>query len=514
MAKGNLDEVFNRTINTEKLAITADEFTLTNERTADFDWRDVDLTGHLSRNIEAPNPFLASPMTTISETKMGVAMAMLGGGAVIHAAMTPDEQFKMVRKVKLHLNGVVEEPISINASDSIEHALNERDRRDFKFWSFPVVDENDRFTGMMTETNFDLFRDQNSDMPIGEAMRPTEEITTAPTGTTMEQAYQIMREGKIKILPILDEDQRVSQMYLLSDVRRVLFGNPENYNLDKNGRLRTFAAVTTHEDDFSNPVERLKNMSKYLDMVVIDTSHGESRYAHSALKKLKRTLALLKEIREDFSGIDIMVGNVSDPEAAAELAKHGPDAIRIGRGPGGICISRERLGGGMPQATAVYLGRRAVHAIDPGIKICADGGLRGPGDAIKLFAVGADCEMFGGYVAGTDEAAAPVMTRADGSQYKDYYGEGSAKAQLKNLSSRLRYDPSAAESFSEEDIFIEGVEKEIPLQGPVSRKINDLTRGLKIEMCTNGCKTISALQEEVNIIRVTSAGANEGKASA
>jgi IMP dehydrogenase len=451
MAKGNLDEVFNRTINTEKLAITADEFTLTNERTADFDWRDVDLTGHLSRNIEAPNPFLASPMTTISETKMGVAMAMLGGGAVIHAAMTPDEQFKMVRKVKLHLNGVVEEPISINASDSIEHALNERDRRDFKFWSFPVVDENDRFTGMMTETNFDLFRDQNSDMPIGEAMRPTEEITTAPTGTTMEQAYQIMREGKIKILPIL---------------------------------------------------------------VVIDTSHGESRYAHSALKKLKRTLALLKEIREDFSGIDIMVGNVSDPEAAAELAKHGPDAIRIGRGPGGICISRERLGGGMPQATAVYLGRRAVHAIDPGIKICADGGLRGPGDAIKLFAVGADCEMFGGYVAGTDEAAAPVMTRADGSQYKDYYGEGSAKAQLKNLSSRLRYDPSAAESFSEEDIFIEGVEKEIPLQGPVSRKINDLTRGLKIEMCTNGCKTISALQEEVNIIRVTSAGANEGKASA
>ncbi|MGC1176792.1 MAG: IMP dehydrogenase [Candidatus Saccharimonadales bacterium] len=505
---GNKEAFFDH-LEREFTAITFDELTIQNERPSDLDWRDVDLSSKFSRNISAKVPILTSPMTTITESEMGIAAAKEGGGGVIHHANTPDEQKKQVRKVKLHLNGIIEEPITVNATDTIGEVQETLDSQGFDFRTLPVTDENGRFVGLMTNTHFTLFRGKGVAFPVSEAMTPAKDIFTAPSSMkdSPERAYELMQQHKIKLLPLLTEDKRLDSLYLLDDVLRVVEGNPEGYNLDDNGRLRTFMSVSTYDQD---AIERVKLSGKYLDLVVIDTSHGESKYSFSTLKALKVARKLVKNLREEFATIDIMVGNVSDPAVAAALAKEGPDAIRVGRGPGGICISREKLGGGTPQASAIYACNRAVQVIDPGIVICGDGGVRGPGDFIKALAVNASSIMVGSYVAGTDEAAASVMTRADGSRYKEYNGMGSAKEQQHSRAARSRYDVAGG---SEDELFVEGVEKEIPLQGPVSRKFRELARGARVEMCTGGFSNIAVLQSEVDLRRVTAAGAQEGRAS-
>lgn len=503
---GNKDALFN-VLSDQFLATTFDELTILNERPSDLDWHDIDLSSNFSRRIAAKVPILTSPMTTITEAEMGIAAAKEGGGGIIHHANTPEEQKRQVRRVKFHLNGIIEDPITVNANDTVESTLQRIENEDFDFRTLPVVDGNARFVGLMTNTHFQLFHDGDKTTPVREAMTPAKEIFTAIVGTDVGEAYELMRERKIKVLPLLDDSYRVAGLYVLPDVLRAVRGNPENYNLDENGRLRTFMSVSTYDGD---ALERLQESGKYLDMVVIDTSHGESKYSFDALKDLKQARKTVKDLRENFANIDIMVGNVSDAFAAAELAKEGPDAIRVGRGPSGICISREKLGGGTPQATAIYKCSKAVKAIDPNIHICADGGVRGPSDFVKALALGASSVMVGGYVAATDEAAAPVMTRADGTQYKEYNGMGSAKEQRRSMAARNRYgsnDPS-------EELFVEGVEKEIPLQGPVARKFHELTRGAKIEMCTGAFPTISILQDEVSFERVSAAGYQEARASA
>ena len=503
---GNKDALF-ELLNDQFLATTFDELTIKDERPSDLEWPDIDISSQFSRNIGAKVPILTSPMTTITEAGMAIAAAKEGGGGVIHHANSPEEQKRMVRKVKLHLNGIIQEPITVNAADTVEATLERIDNQGFDFRTLPVVDEDGRFTGLMTNTHFELFHDGDKTVPVSEAMTPAHEIFTASTETEVTEAYELLRERKIKVLPLLDEGYRVGGLYVLPDVLRAIRGNPENYNLDDNGRLRTFMSVSTYDGD---AVERVGLSGKHLDMVVVDTSHGESKHSFSTLKALKQARQTVKDLREEFAGIDIMVGNVSDDFAAGELAKEGPDAIRIGRGPSGICISREKLGGGTPQATAIYTCRKAIEAIDPDIQICADGGIRGPSDFVKALALGASSLMVGGFVAATDEAAAPVMTRADGSQYKEYNGMGSAKEQRRSRAARNRY----ANNNPEDDLFIEGVEKEIPLQGPVSRKFRELVRGAKMEMTTGAFPAIDVLQREVSFERVTVAGAQEGRASA
>lgn len=507
---GNKEELFSY-LDNKFAAVAFDELTITNERPSNLEWQDIDLTTNISRRIEAPAPILTTPMTTITETQMAIAAAKAGGGGVIHHANTPDEQKDMVRRVKLHLNGVISNPITAKASESVESTLQHLENQGREFRTLPVVDDNGKFIGLITNTHFKLFEGDDITTKISEAMTPAEEVFTAPSSIREDpaKALQLMRERKIKLVPLINDNREVEGLFLLDDVLRRVNENPDKYNLDKDGRLRTFMSVSTYDDDAA---ERVKHSSKYLDMVVIDTSHGESKYSFSTLKTLKIARKLVKNLREEFAEIDIMVGNVSDgsdESAAVALAREGPDAIRVGRGPGGICISREKLGGGTPQASAIYNIARAVKLVDPEIQICADGGIRGPGDFVKALALGASAVMLGSYVAGTEEAAAPKITRSDGSQYKEYNGMGSAKEQLKSRAARQRYGNNSQDI----DLFIEGVEKEIPLQGPVSRKFNELMRGARVEMSTGAFPDIKTMQEEVSFRLVTAAGAKEGQAS-
>jgi IMP dehydrogenase len=501
---GNKAALFEH-LDKEFLAVTFDELTIQNEVRSELDWRDVDLSSPISRNIIAPVPILTSPMTTITETNMAIAAAKEGGGGVIHHANSPEEQKKMVTKVKLHLNGIIEEPITIPAHQTTEKALEDAENAGHKFTTFPVTDENGRYVGLMTKAQFKMFRGTGT--KVEDAMLPLDATPTAAADTDPHAALRIMRAQRLGVVTLLSASRHVEGLYVIDDVLNVVEGNPQGYNLDNAGRLRTFMSVSTYDGDARARVEA---SGKYLDMVVVDTSHGESKYSFATLKEMRALRKLVKGLREDHAGIDIMVGNVSDPTVAVQLAEEGPDAIRVGRGPGGICISREKLGGGTPQATAIYEIRKAIRDIDPDIQIIADGGVRGPGDFVKALALDAAGIMIGGYVAGTDEAAAPVMDRADGSQYKEYNGMGSGKEQRRSMAARNRY--GVGMDAADEDLFVEGVEKEVPLQGPVSRKFRELVRGAKMEMCTGGFPNIAALQAGVNFKRVTVAGVAEGQA--
>lgn len=509
------EQVFERLRDVEHRAIVFDEFTIENEETASFDLHEVDTSCSFTRNIGGKIPLLATPMPTISEVDMAIALGKEGGGAVIHHVNTPDEQRDMVRRVKLHMNGIIESPRYLLENQTVDEALRYCDEKGYHFRTLPVVDTDGKFVGLMNQTTFDLFKDMDKSVAVSEAMFPSGEVPTAPTSTTKADALEIMRNNKRGVLPLLNDDGTLHAMYLEKDVQRVLRGNPQNYNLDESGRLRTFASVSTYDD----AVDRVKAMGKYLDVAVVDTSHGESKYTFSTLENLKALRTTIKNLREEFGSIDIVVGNVSNAKIALELAKAQPDAIRIGRGPGGICISRERLGGGLPQASAIYECAKAVKALDPGVKIIADGGIRGSGDIVKALALGADSVMVGSMIAATDEAAAPIKYRANGAPYKEYNGMASMREQLRSASARARYDqgggavPTIPTDDLESTIFVEGVEKDLDLKGPVTRIVRNEILGLKKEMSTGAFQTLEELQDGVEIRLVTGAAANEGKAS-
>jgi IMP dehydrogenase len=511
---GSKEQVFESLRNVTFQAITFDEFTIENEETAEFEWRDVDVSCDFTRNNGGRIPILASPMPTISEVDMAITMGKEGGGAVIHHGNTPDEQKDMVRRVKYHLNGIIEDPRYLRDNVTVEAALEWIDKKRYHFKTLPVVDENGRFVGLMNETVFSLFEDLGKDVLVRDAMFSREEVATAPTGTDKAEALKIMRQNRRGVLPLLDKDGRLAALYLQKDIQRALRGNPDHYNLDTSGRLRTFASVSTYDD----ALERVKNMGRFLDVVVVDTSHGESRYSFSTLENLKALRKTIENLREEFGQLDIVVGNVSNAKIAAELAKAGPDAIRIGRGPGGICISRERLGGGLPQASAIYECNLAIKAVDPGVKTIADGGLRGPGDITKALGLGADSVMVGSMVAATDEAAAPIKYRPDGRPYKEYNGVASLREQLRSAAARARYDsgggPVSEISVEqlEDSIFVEGVELDLDLKGSAVRIIRDAIMGVRKEMHTGNFANIEQLQEGLELRLVSAKGAEEGKA--
>jgi IMP dehydrogenase len=487
---GNKEAFFQKWSNEEFTALSYDQLTIRNERRSEVDWHDVDVSTHFSQNVKAKIPIMTSPMTTVTGSEMSVVMSILGGAGAVPHSYTPNEQKRIVRHAKLFLNGIVDKPIAFRENKTVEKALEKLDKRNYDFRSVPVIDENGRFKGLMTNTHFELYRDAPR-TTLKTAMTPAKEIFTAKAGTTTERALELMRDKKIKILPLLDKDKKLAGMFLLNDVLRVERGNPNNYNLDDNGRLITAASVSTFAEDAE---ERIKKMSKYLDILIIDTSHGEHEYTFSALKLLKKIRKLIKDTKETYGTLDIIVGNISDANTAEMLAREEPDALRIGQGPGQICSSGVVLGGGASQATAVFECSKAAKKIMPKIKIAADGGIKGPAYITKALSLGGDFVIVGSLPAGTDETPGPVITRPDGTKYKQYNGEASETEQRRSMSSRRRYgdnDPNA-------EILVEGVEKEIPLKGPVEKIIRENLIGLKKQMSASGFPDIATMQRDVS----------------
>ncbi|HSX45089.1 MAG TPA: IMP dehydrogenase [Candidatus Saccharimonadales bacterium] len=448
---------------------------------------DISIEGQVSRHYSFKVPIIGAAMNSISEDSMAIAMGELGAGAIIHHANTPKEQKEMVRNVYYHLNGIIDSPLLARDDETVADVLSRLDQKGKTFRTLPVTDADGKCVGLMDEPSFRLFDSQTK---VSEAMHPFGTFPTAEAGITPEEVYTKMRDEKLGRLLLVDSDRSVSGLCLDKDIGRMarIRSDPQHFNLTPDGHLITLASIPTLVDE---AIERVELMHKYLNIAVIDTSHGNHIDAIDTLK------AVEKEFPFDRFGIDFLAGNISTEETGIEVAKYDPDGSQVGQGPGEICISSDRLGIGTPQASAVYEVTKGVHSIDPEIPIIADGGIRDSADTVKALALGATAVKVGNLIAGTDET--PVKSKRDelGNPFSEYWGMGSEDAQIAFAAARARYGNYSPLN----RIFIEGFKKRVPLKGPVSEVIEDHVLGVKLSMMSMGMSNIAELQEHVSFMR-------------
>jgi IMP dehydrogenase len=450
---------------------------------------EVSTKSHFSRHVELKVPIVSSPMDTVTGSDMAIAMAMLGGLGIIHSAFSVDEQRKEVRRVKLYRNGLIEHPVTIRPTDTVAAVLSLRQQKKYEFSTFPVVADGNKLVGMFTQTDVDYCND-NSEL-VKLHMTPLKKVVSAPASTTLQEAYDLMRaHGKLNTLPLVDAQGAVAGLYVKSDVKRVIDDNPDNYNLDQNGRLRVGAALPT---DPTEALERLAALKDYVDVLVIDTANGNSRYMYETLKTLKKATT-----------IDIVAGNVSEGHSARQLAEAGVDGIRVGQGGGSICTTRKETGIGTPQVTAIYECAQAVERF--GIPVCADGGLKDRGDIAIAFAAGAHSVMMGNMLAATKESPGELSVKENGKIVMEYRGMGSPGALRDSAASRKRYGAGAPGV-----PLPEGVETQLPYKGSVFDVMPTYVKALRKSMEYVGAPDIQALREDTLMWQITNAGLRESQ---
>ncbi len=456
-----------------------------NPAPSEIDRTEAEIAGNFSRNIRLETPIVSSPMDTVTESRMAIAMAKAGGLGVIHHGrdMDPEAQRAEVRKVKLHLNGLIESPITFTDDRTLESVLNEADDKGWHFRTFLVEDSDKKFVGIITNSHFKYANDKQ--MTVGQIMKPAEKVTSAPEGTTIEQAYEKLKEMDGGMLPLLTEENQIAGLYLLSDVARILNDDAAHHSVDAAGRLLTAASVSTKGTD---AMDRLSVMEKYLDVVVVDTSKGNLKWARKTVK----------DIKENYPEIDVVAGNVSDGESTKLLVKAGADGIRVGQGPGAACETIDVTGVGVPQVTAVYNCAKAIRG--EGVPVCADGGITKLRDFSTAVAAGADTIMLGSKLAATAESPSEIKI-INGQQYKPYRGMGSEGAMKDSAGARDRYDGST---------LAEGVEGYVPYVGSVSEVVNLYASALKNSMSTTGSATLQEHQEKTTFILEAPGAGQEG----
>lgn len=447
----------------------------------------INIESKFSENVELKVPFVSAAMDTVTSADMAIAMAKLGGIGVIHAAMPVEQQSREVRRVKKEVNGLIENPVTVSDSDSLEAVLTMCERRLFDFRTFPVINNQGKFVGVLGGDDF-KYPDSLS-ISVGDAMTPADRVTSAPINTDLKSAYLAMQSDKINTLPLINDDGSVGGLYLFSDVSRI-FRDAVQYNVDTNGQLRTAAAVSTGKDT----LERVDAMIKYLDVLVLDTADGDSYYAFKTLQ----------EIKDTYPDLDVVVGNISEGSSARELAEAGANGVKVGQGPGSICTTRRETGIGMPQVTAVNdcvnaLGKDFEH-----IPVCADGGIKDHGDIPIAFAAGAHSVMMGRMLAGTKEAPGNVVVRSDGSRVKVYRGMGSPSALRDNDASRERYGANSTRIF-----LAEGVESQVPFEGTVEEVLSLCVMALRKGMRYVKAPNLDFHRSNTLFKRITNAGLRE-----
>jgi IMP dehydrogenase len=448
---------------------------------------DVSLRSWFSRNVPLRIPVIGSPMDTVTEAAMAIALASKGGIGVIHRNLTPGDQAKQVAAVKQHLHALIEKPVTVHPKDSVKDVLARREEKGYRFHSFPVVDGT--LVGVITRNDFDLAPDKNQ--TVETLMTPLARLVTAPKGTDPSAALARMREQKVKILPIVTEKGELAGLYVHSDVERVL-SDTSMHNVDANGHLRVAGAVGVGEPAY---VRAAALAEKGCDIFVIDTAHGYSR----------NVLNTLKELKARFPSIDVVAGNVSRGKAALALAEAGADGILVGQGPGSICTTRIVAGIGCPQVTALYDCVKALADAGYAIPVCADGGIRNPGDIVIALAVGAQSVMLGLVLAGTVEAAGEVRT-VKGVTMKEYRGMGSIAAMQSSAASRQRYRQT---DVSLSKLVPEGIEAVVPLKGSVLDLLDQYMGSVRSGFAYVGAATLPVLAERAELFQVSAAGLAE-----
>ncbi|MAE13672.1 IMP dehydrogenase [Candidatus Woesearchaeota archaeon] len=447
----------------------------------------VNLESKFSRNIPLKIPLVSAAMDTVTEYQMAIALAMEGGLGILHRNLSKKEQAKQVARVKNRLNalnGLKDKPITVQEEMTIEQILQMKHRKDFHFDSFPVLDENRKLVGILTGNDFDLCDDYTL---TAKAVMKTD-LITVPTGTPFEKAYELMKKESKKAIPIINKTGELVGLYVHKDLKAIKDGTAKKYNVDNKGNLRVGAAVGVGEDAFER-CELL--LQKGVDVIVIDTAHSDTLSAIQTVEELKRKYS-----------VDLVVGNISQPESARRLINAGADGIKVGQGGGSICTTRVVSGYGRPQVTAIYCCAELARQFD--IPVCADGGLRYSGDIPIAIGAGAHSVMMGKLFAGTDEAPEDIIYY-QGRQWKKFRGMGSMSAMRESKGSRDRYNQSE----KEEDLVPEGVDTLVPYKGSLHATIVQHLGGLRSGMGAVGAANIEELQQKADFDRITQSGQTE-----
>jgi len=443
--------------------------------------RNVDISSFFSKNIPINSPIVSAAMDTVSEAVLAIAMAREGGIAVIHKNMSIERQAKEVKKVKRAENGMIYDPITITKTGTVGDALNLM--KEFKIGGIPVVDENRKLVGIVT--NRDLRFQQDMGRLVGEIMTKDNLITTSQK-TDLKQAADILQHHKIEKLPVVDENNRLIGLLTYKDITKAQ--DRPNSCKDEKGRLRVAAGVGVTHDTMER-VDALVDAS--VDAIVIDTAHG-----HSA-----GVIEMLKQVKKKYPHLDIVVGNIGTGEAALALVEAGADAVKVGIGPGSICTTRIIAGVGVPQLSAIYDVAKALKGT--GIPVIADGGIRFSGDIVKALAAGASSIMAGSLFAGVEESPGETIIY-NGRKFKSYRGMGSLEAMQQG--SKDRYFQDVEDDIKK--LVPEGIVARVPYKGTLNEVIYQMIGGLRAGMGYCGASNIEKLHE-AKFVRITNSGMTE-----
>jgi IMP dehydrogenase len=446
---------------------------------------DVSTVTRLTHSITLNVPIISAAMDTVTEARLAIALAREGGIGIIHRNLSIDEQAREVDKVKRSESGMITDPITLHSDDMVSTAREVMST--YHISGIPITDENGRLVGILT--NRDMRFEDIFDCPIRELMT-RENLITAPIGTTLEAARDILHRHKIEKLPVVDDHGLLRGLITVKDIQKKMqFPHAAK---DEGGRLRAGAAVGVGPDH-NQRIEAL--IAEDVDIIVVDTSHGHSRMV----------IETVRQIKQDFGHrVQLIAGNIATYDAAQALIEAGVDGIKVGVGPGSICTTRVVAGSGMPQITAIYDCARA--AMEHDIPVIADGGIQYSGDIAKALAAGADSVMIGSLLAGTDESPGELII-SQGERYKDYRGMGSIGAMKQRSYSKDRYFQNNI--IDENQLIAEGIEGRVPYKGPLINIVTQLVGGVRQAMGYVGSRTIPILQQNAKFVRITGAGLRE-----
>src|SRR5262245_10150763 len=460
-------------------AITFDDVLL-EPRFSDCVPSEVGVATQLTKRIGLNIPMLSSPMDTVTEHEMAIALGKEGGIGIIHKNMTIEQQTEEVNKVKRSANGIILDPVTLRPDEPVSRAQEMMKQKNVS--GFPITDASGKLVGILTRRDLRFL--ENGSQPIREVMTK-DGLVTARGNVTLEEAERILTAKKVEKLLLVDDTYCLTGMITIRDID--MMKRFPNACKDRLGRLRVGAAVGVFD------LERAQSLIQTgVDVLVVDSAHGHSKNVVETVKQIKKKW-----------DIDVVAGNMATREGARDLIAAGADAVKVGIGPGSICTTRVISGVGVPQVTAIYEATQATKGTNT--PIIADGGIRYSGDMTKAIAAGAHCVMVGGLFAGLAESPGKTILY-QGRTFKAYRGMGSLGAMVKGSSERYR---QAGSEGGTGKLVPEGVEGRVPFKGPLSDFVYQLVGGLRAGMGYCGAKTIEELRTDTRFIQVSAARVRE-----
>ena len=443
--------------------------------------REVSTQSYITKKIKINVPIVSAAMDTVTESALAIAIAQNGGIGMLHKNMSIERQADEVRKVKRSESGMIQDPVTLGETATLADAL--KIMKEYKIGGIPIIAKDNKLLGILT--NRDIRFQKDIKLKVTAVMTSTN-LVTAPKGTDLKKAEQILQKHKIEKLPVVDAKGKLTGLITYKDIQK--FKNFPNACKDEHGRLRVGAAVGVTADTMDR-VKALVNAG--VDVIAIDTAHGHS----------KGVITMLKTVKKAYPNLQVIAGNIATAAAAKALAKAGADAVKVGIGPGSICTTRIIAGVGVPQLYAVYECAKALRGT--GIPVIADGGIKHTGDIAKAIAAGASCIMAGSLFAGVEESPGETIIY-EGRKFKSYRGMGSIEAM--ESGSKDRYFQDVEDDIKK--LVPEGIVGRVPYKGTLAEVIYQYIGGLKAGMGYCGAATIADMQN-ARFVRITAAGMKE-----